>query len=194
MFASLVLATRYRPAWVWVWVGVSAAFTAQMALAVTAGQLLTLLPHRIVDWVAAGLFVAGAAYLWFASFRSPKPDEADAARQGSLPPSFLRVAATSFTVIFLAEWGDITQLTAANLAARYNPALGVRRGNRRALRCRRGHRLTAVSVTPDRDCHGGQLAEPQGNAHERVDVVRQADPMVSVRDIGTRFLITDQYR
>jgi putative Ca2+/H+ antiporter (TMEM165/GDT1 family) len=25
--------------------------------------------------------------------------------------------------VFLAEWGDITQLTAANLAARYNPAL-----------------------------------------------------------------------
>lgn len=94
-----------------------------MAIAVTAGQLFTLLPRRIVDWVTAGLFVAGVAFLWFASFRSPKPDEADATRQGSLPSSFLRVAATSFTVIFLAEWGDITQLAAANLAARYNPAL-----------------------------------------------------------------------
>ena len=50
-------------------------------------------------------------------------DEADAVRQGGTPPSFLRVAATSFTVIFVAEWGDITQLTAANLAARYNPVL-----------------------------------------------------------------------
>ncbi len=119
-FAALVLATRYRPAWVWV--GVSAAFTTQMAIAVTAGQLFTLLPHHIVDWLAAGLFVAGAAFLWFAGFRSPKPDEADAARQGSLPSSFLRVAA-SFAVIFLAEWGDITQLAAAHLATRYNPAL-----------------------------------------------------------------------
>jgi putative Ca2+/H+ antiporter (TMEM165/GDT1 family) len=121
MFASLVLATRHRPGWVWA--GAAAAFTLHMAIAVTAGQLLTLLPHRIVDWVVAGLFTAGAAYLWFASFRPERQDEADAARQGGGPPSFLRVAATSFAVVFVAEWGDITQITAANLAARYNPVL-----------------------------------------------------------------------
>ncbi len=27
----------------------------------------------------------------------------------------------SFGIVFLAEWGDITQLTTANLAARYDP-------------------------------------------------------------------------
>lgn len=121
MFASLVLATRYRPSWVWA--GASAAFAVHMVIAVTVGQLLTLLPHRIVDCVVAGLFTAGAAYLWVASFRTPRPEDADAARQASVPPSFLRVAGTSFAVIFVAEWGDITQLTAANLAARYNPVL-----------------------------------------------------------------------
>jgi Ca2+/H+ antiporter, TMEM165/GDT1 family len=121
MFASLVLATRYRPSWVWA--GVAGAFAVHMAIAVTAGQLLALLPHRIVDWVVAGLFVAGSVYLWMASFRPAQREGADAARQGGRPPSFLRVAGTSFTVIFLAEWGDITQLTAANLAARYNPVL-----------------------------------------------------------------------
>jgi Ca2+/H+ antiporter, TMEM165/GDT1 family len=121
MFASLVLATRHRPGWVWS--GAAAAFAVHMAIAVTAGQLLTLLPHRIVDWVVAGLFTAGAAYLWYNSFRPRREDGADEARQGGAPPSFLRVAATSFTFIFVAEWGDITQLTAANLAARYNPVL-----------------------------------------------------------------------
>jgi putative Ca2+/H+ antiporter (TMEM165/GDT1 family) len=121
MFASLVLATRHRPGWVWA--GAAAAFTLHMAIAVTAGQLLTLLPHRVVEWVVAGLFTAGAAYLWVASFRPQRQEGADAARQGGAQPSFLRVAATSFTVIFVAEWGDITQLTAANLAARYNPVL-----------------------------------------------------------------------
>jgi Ca2+/H+ antiporter, TMEM165/GDT1 family len=94
-----------------------------IAIAVTAGQLLALLPHRVVAAVVAGLFVAGAAYLWVISFRPAHLEGADAAREGGHPPSFLRVAATSFTVIFLAEWGDITQLTAANLAARYNPLL-----------------------------------------------------------------------
>ena len=121
MFASLVLATRYRPAWVWS--GAAAAFAVQMAIAVTAGRLLTLLPHRLVLAVTAGLFLAGSAYLWAASFRSRHPDGADAARQGGRAPSFLRVAGMSFGLVFLAEWGDITQLSTASLAARYDPLL-----------------------------------------------------------------------
>ncbi len=121
MFASLVLATRYQPAWVWA--GAAAAFVVQMVIAVTAGQLLTLLPHRLVLAVTAGLFLAGSAYLWAASFRTGHPDGADTARQGGRAPSFLRVAGMSFGVVFLAEWGDITQLSTASLAARYDPLL-----------------------------------------------------------------------
>jgi Ca2+/H+ antiporter, TMEM165/GDT1 family len=121
MFASLVLGTRYRPSWVWT--GVAAAFAVHMAIAVTAGRLLALLPHQVVDTVVAGLFVAGSVYLWVTSFRPDHRDGADAARQGGRAPSFPRVAAASFGVVFLAEWGDITQLTTANLAARYDPVL-----------------------------------------------------------------------
>ena len=122
MFATLVLGTRYRP--LWVWTGAAAAFTVHMAIAVTAGQLLALLPHRIVDAIVAALFLAGAAYLWAVSFRPPhRQDELDAARMGGGRASFPRVAGAAFTIIFLAEWGDITQFTAANLAARYNPFL-----------------------------------------------------------------------
>jgi putative Ca2+/H+ antiporter (TMEM165/GDT1 family) len=119
MVATLVLGTRYRP--LWVWAGVAAAFTVHMAVAVTAGQLLTLLPHRVVESIVTVLFLAGAVYLFVSSFRSSAREDSDAARQGSTSPSFLRVAGTSFAVIFLAEWGDITQVTAANLAARYQP-------------------------------------------------------------------------
>jgi putative Ca2+/H+ antiporter (TMEM165/GDT1 family) len=117
MVASLVLATRYRP--LWVWAGGAAAFAVQMVIAVTAGRLLALLPHRLVDGVAAVLFVAGAAYLIVASFRLPQADGADEARQGQGRMSAWRVAGTAFAVIFVAEWGDITQLATANLAARY---------------------------------------------------------------------------
>ncbi len=121
MFASLVLSTRYRAAWVWA--GAAAAFTVQMGIAVTAGQLLALLPHQVVDGVVAALFVAGSAYLWWTSLRQGSEDGTDAARQGGPAESFLRVAGASFAVVFVAEWGDITQVTAANLAARYNPLL-----------------------------------------------------------------------
>jgi Ca2+/H+ antiporter, TMEM165/GDT1 family len=121
MFASLVLGTRYRPSWVWA--GAAAAFAVHMGIAVTAGRLLGLLPHRVVDTVVAVLFLAGSGYLWVSSFRPEHREDPDAARQGARAPSLLRVAAMSFGVVFLAEWGDITQLTAANLAARYDPVL-----------------------------------------------------------------------
>jgi putative Ca2+/H+ antiporter (TMEM165/GDT1 family) len=39
------------------------------------------------------------------------------------PPGVLRVFATSFTVVFIGEWGDVTQITTANFVARYNDPL-----------------------------------------------------------------------
>jgi putative Ca2+/H+ antiporter (TMEM165/GDT1 family) len=39
--------------------------------------------------------------------------------------SHQRVAVTAFLVIFLAEWGDLTQILTANLAAHYHDALSV---------------------------------------------------------------------
>jgi Ca2+/H+ antiporter, TMEM165/GDT1 family len=121
MFASLVLSTRYRASWVWA--GAAVAFALHMAIAVTAGQLLALLPHQVVDGVVAALFLTGSAYLWWSSCRQGPEEGADAARQGGPPDSFWRVAGASFAIIFVAEWGDITQVTAANLAARYDPLL-----------------------------------------------------------------------
>ncbi|HEY4703694.1 MAG TPA: TMEM165/GDT1 family protein [Streptosporangiaceae bacterium] len=124
LFASLLLGTRYRP--LYVWVGVAAAFLVQMAVAVTAGQVLvTLLPHRVVEAVVAVLFAAGAVWLLVSSFRKPDRDGADAARQGGPVPSFWRVAGASFAVVFAAEWGDITQITTANLAAHYGNPVSV---------------------------------------------------------------------
>ncbi len=121
MVASLVLATRY-PAGI-VWTGAAAAFAVQMAIAVTAGQLLALLPGHVVNAVTAGLFVAGAIYLGYTSFRKPGRDEAAAGGHWPRSASLWRGAGTAFAVIFIAEWGDVTQIATANLAARYNPAL-----------------------------------------------------------------------
>jgi putative Ca2+/H+ antiporter (TMEM165/GDT1 family) len=44
-----------------------------------------------------------------------------------------RTAATAFVVIFIAEWGDLTQILTANLAAHYNSPFSVGLGSLLAL-------------------------------------------------------------
>jgi putative Ca2+/H+ antiporter (TMEM165/GDT1 family) len=114
--ASLILSTRYRPSWVFA--GVAAAFTVHAALAVTAGSLLGLLPHRLLEAIVASLFVIGAVVLL-------RGRHEEALKEADTEPTLWRVAATSFTVIFLAEFGDITQIVTANLAARYRDPFAV---------------------------------------------------------------------
>ena len=112
VLASLILGSRYRP--VFVFAGVAAAFAVQVALAVPAGSLLGLLPRRAVEVAAAVLFAVGAVALLRGG---PASDEhIDAAGPGR--GGFWRVAATSFTLILVAEFGDLTQVLAAGLAAR----------------------------------------------------------------------------
>jgi putative Ca2+/H+ antiporter (TMEM165/GDT1 family) len=124
LFASLVLGTRYGR--LPVWVGASAAFAVHVVIAVTAGQLLTLLPHRVVEAIVACLFLAGSGYLLISSFRQGSHgDESDAAREGGAGLPFRKIVAMSFGVVFLSEWGDITQITTANLTARYADPVAV---------------------------------------------------------------------
>ncbi|GAA3065689.1 hypothetical protein GCM10020000_56950 [Streptomyces olivoverticillatus] len=59
--ASLMLGTRYRASYVFA--GVAAAFAVHVALAIAAGSLLTLLPHRLLQALVGLLFLAGAAML-----------------------------------------------------------------------------------------------------------------------------------
>jgi Ca2+/H+ antiporter, TMEM165/GDT1 family len=120
LFASLVLATRY-PHWP-VFVGVGAAFGLQVAIAVTAGSLLSLLPGALVSGIVAVLFFAGAVILWRSATSGPEDEDVAETKQGT---SFFRVAAISFGVLFAAEWGDLSQLATAGLAARLNDPVSV---------------------------------------------------------------------
>ncbi|HET6393872.1 MAG TPA: TMEM165/GDT1 family protein [Blastococcus sp.] len=120
LFASLVLATRFPP--LPVFVGVGAAFGVQVAIAVTAGSLLSLLPEALVSAVVAVLFLVGAVILWRSATSGPEEEELDETKQAT---SFFRVAAISFGVLFAAEWGDLSQLATAGLAARYDEPLSV---------------------------------------------------------------------
>jgi putative Ca2+/H+ antiporter (TMEM165/GDT1 family) len=132
--ASLVLATRYRP--VPVWIGVSAAFLVQCVVAVTAGSLLSLLPHAVVSAAAGLLFLAGGIVLWRGA-AAADTEEAEAedefAAKATREVTGLRAATTSFGILFLAEWGDLSQLLTAGLAARYQDPLSVFVGSWLAL-------------------------------------------------------------
>lgn len=113
MFATIVLVTRYRrPGWVWA--GAVAAFAVHVVVAVLAGSLLSLLPKTVVQVAVAVLFSIGAIVLYRAG-RSAEGDE-DGAEVVSHPTAWA-AASGSFGLIALAEWGDLTQLATASLAA-----------------------------------------------------------------------------
>jgi putative Ca2+/H+ antiporter (TMEM165/GDT1 family) len=118
--ASLVLGTRYRP--LYVFSGAAAAFTVHVTLAVALGSLLTLLPHRLLQAIVGALFLLGAVLLLRG--RHGEEDENLAIAEGTAP-TFLRIASTSFLVILVAEFGDLTQIVTANLAAKYHDPLSV---------------------------------------------------------------------
>lgn len=129
LFASLVLGTRFRP--LPVFCGVAAAFAVHVVVAVTVGGVFALLPQRLVLFVVAALFAAGSVLVLLGK----EEDGEDAA---GAPPAVAdqrpgRVALTSFGVVFLGEWGDITQITTANLTARYHDPLSVGTGALLAL-------------------------------------------------------------
>jgi Ca2+/H+ antiporter, TMEM165/GDT1 family len=119
VIACLVLGSRYRPAYVFA--GAAAAFAIQVALAVTAGGLLSLLPHQVTEIIVAVLFVVGAVIL----LRQKQASSDEYVEQRQLRRSFLPVALTSFGVVFVAEFGDLTQIVTANLAAKYHDPLAV---------------------------------------------------------------------
>ncbi|MER6204773.1 MULTISPECIES: TMEM165/GDT1 family protein [unclassified Streptomyces] len=115
--AGLVLGTRYRASYVFA--GVAAAFLLHVVLAVAAGSVLTLLPQQLVAAVTGVLFLGGAAVLLF------KKGDDDEEVRAPKDQSFWRVSGAGFMLILIAEFGDLTQIMTANLAARYDDPFSV---------------------------------------------------------------------
>jgi putative Ca2+/H+ antiporter (TMEM165/GDT1 family) len=117
MFASLVMATRGSPRQVWL--GAAGAFVVHVVIAVTVGlAIFAVLPHRAVDGFVAVMFLVGAAYAWREGAKDEEEEiEKEVSRHG--------VVTTAFIVIFVAEWGDLTQILTVNLAAKYHSPVSV---------------------------------------------------------------------
>ena len=165
--ATLVLATRYPGRWVWL--GVAAAFAVQTAIAVTAGGLLSLLPERAVLVFTATLFTVGSVILFRSAGHADEDvdeEEREVAGRATATATGLRASAISFGVLFAAEWGDLSQILTAGLAARYADPVSVFAGAWTALAC-----VAAIGVVAGRT------------------LLRRVHPSVVKRIAGTLFAV-----
>jgi len=111
LLTVLLLSTRYRAAPIFL--GAAAAFLVHTGIAVAAGQVLAFLPQLWVRWATATLFALFGVLLLVLP-----PEEGGGGAAGKRP------FATAFAFIFLAEWGDMTQILTATLVARDTATLG----------------------------------------------------------------------
>jgi putative Ca2+/H+ antiporter (TMEM165/GDT1 family) len=118
MFASLMLASRGSPRAVWM--GAASAFVVHVVIATTIGVgLFRVFPHRVVEAVVAVMFLVGAIF----AIREKPDEEIDLVERETL--THRQVGTAAFVVVFVAEWGDLTQILTANLAAHYHSAVSV---------------------------------------------------------------------
>jgi putative Ca2+/H+ antiporter (TMEM165/GDT1 family) len=89
------------------------AFMAKMGVAVLVGKAISKLPPLLVAAITTVNFFAIAYALW------RKPDRRESNKE--YPAS--RAVMVSFAAIFFSEWGDIGQVTAATMAARFGSPL-----------------------------------------------------------------------
>jgi Ca2+/H+ antiporter, TMEM165/GDT1 family len=94
--------------------GLTCAYMAKMGVAVLFGHALAQLPPLLVGGLSLLTFAGAAVVIW------RKPPEERVLPSAGVPGGAARGLLVTFSSIFFAEWGDIGQLTAAALAARYD--------------------------------------------------------------------------
>jgi len=114
LYTTGLLAARYKT--LPILCGMAAAFMLKMGIAVGVGHLFALLPKWLVASVTALNFFAIAVVLW------RKKDKREVTPRNY--PAY-QAAMVAFAAIFFSEWGDVGQVTAATMAARFNSPLAV---------------------------------------------------------------------
>ena len=97
-------------------------------MAVTLGGLLAKLPRTPVEVVAALLFLVGGILLLRGASHADEEEaetEEEFSHKGAATAHGLKVVGTSFAVLFLAEWGDLSQLLTASMVIKYDDPLSV---------------------------------------------------------------------
>jgi putative Ca2+/H+ antiporter (TMEM165/GDT1 family) len=121
--ATVMLAARRSH--VAVFLGAAVAFCVQSAVAVAFGRVFAMLPKDLVHYAAAFMFFALSGKMFFLD-EDEEEHPAKAPRDPRGPHHhFWPDARAAFLVIFIAEWGDLTQLSTAAFAAKYKAPLTV---------------------------------------------------------------------
>lgn len=114
LYTTGVLATRYRATPIMV--GMAAAFMLKMAVAVVVGDAISRLPPLLVAGLTSASFIGVAYTIWRKPLTRKESKDDKPAPGGAL---------VSFATIFFSEWGDVGQITAATMAARFSYPLVV---------------------------------------------------------------------
>ncbi len=108
LYTTGVLAARYRT--VPIMIGMAFAFMLKMAVAVAVGDWISKLPPIVVACVTAASFIGVAITVWRKDERRSQMKEVP----------YHKAAMVSFAAIFFSEWGDVGQITAAAMSAKYH--------------------------------------------------------------------------
>jgi len=112
LYTTGVLATRFR--WAPILCGMALAFMLKMGVAVAVGKAISTLPPWLVATITALNFFAIAFVLW------RKPDKREV-KPKDYPAHHAMLV--TFAAIFFSEWGDVGQITAATMAAKFGGGL-----------------------------------------------------------------------
>lgn len=118
------LATRFRPSQVFC--GFTIAFAIKTLVAILLGSVIAELPTSLVATTSTVTFFLTALVIWF---KRSSNTPAEREYQSHLPKALL----VPFAAILFSEWGDIGQIMAATLTARYQAPLVVFLGATLAL-------------------------------------------------------------
>lgn len=114
LYTTGVLSARYRTAPVLM--GMAVAFMLKMAAAVAVGKAISELPPLFVAALTSASFIGVAMALWYKPVETPEKKRDTAASKAAM---------VSFAAIFFSEWGDVGQVTAAAMAARFGAPIMV---------------------------------------------------------------------
>lgn len=122
MFSSIILGSKMTPKWVFL--GASLAFLAQVIISVAVGGLVSKLPRQPLN-IAVGIVFLIGALLIVREILSSETEEEEALARKSAHLAPFKQALVAFSVTFIAEFGDLTQIATANLAAKSANPLSV---------------------------------------------------------------------